>query len=162
MEILNQFGVQPVLLLAQVVNFLILLFILKRFLYKPILQALEKRKELIVKTLKNAEESEKIYAEAKEKSDRIITNASEQSRKILDESNKVAAQIVDGATKKVAEILQAAQKEASKLVDIERVKLNQALKEHIGELVVVTYEKVNGKKLTEKQRKDIVEMKNLS
>jgi len=162
MEILNQFGVQPVLLFAQVVNFLILLFILKRFLYKPILQALEKRKELIVKTLKNAEESEKIYAEAKEKSDRIITNASEQSRKILDESNKVAAQIVDGATKKVAEILQAAQKEASKLVDIERVKLNQALKEHIGELVVVTYEKVNGKKLTEKQRKDIVEMKNLS
>ena len=47
MDFLNDFGVKPVLLAAQAVNFFILLFILKRFLYKPILGMLEKRKMIL-------------------------------------------------------------------------------------------------------------------
>jgi len=43
MDILNQFGIKPVLLAAQVVNFLALLFILKKFLYQPILKVLKTR-----------------------------------------------------------------------------------------------------------------------
>ena len=53
-KILSDFGVQPILLLAQIVNFLILLILLKKFLYKPILQVLEKRKETIDEATKQA------------------------------------------------------------------------------------------------------------
>ncbi|MBU2632677.1 F0F1 ATP synthase subunit B, partial [Patescibacteria group bacterium] len=47
MEIVKQFGLDPVLLVAQIVNFLILLFILKKLLYKPVLELLKKREDTI-------------------------------------------------------------------------------------------------------------------
>ena len=47
MEIIKQFGINPILLAAQVVNFIVLLFIFKKLLYKPILKVLDERKKKI-------------------------------------------------------------------------------------------------------------------
>ena len=63
MDILENFGVEPVLLLAQIVNFAILLFILKRFLYKPILKVLEERKNKIETSMKQSEQIQKEFEE---------------------------------------------------------------------------------------------------
>jgi F-type H+-transporting ATPase subunit b len=49
MEILNQFGLDWKLFIAQIVNFLVIAYIFKRFLYKPILDALHKRNDAIKK-----------------------------------------------------------------------------------------------------------------
>ena len=45
------------LLAAQIVNFLIVLFILRKFLYKPILDALKKRKDKISDGIRESEEA---------------------------------------------------------------------------------------------------------
>lgn len=156
-KILAQFGVQPVLLAAQIVNFFILLFILKKFLYKPILKTLEARKQRIAQSLKQAEEIEIKMQKANEEADKILGKGLEQSKKILDETNKAGAQMLEDYNRKGAEILQRAVKEASKLKEVEREKLMQEVKENLGSLVVVAFEKVTGKALTEKQRKDIIE-----
>ena len=55
MELLSNLGINGKLLLAQIVNFFILLYILKRFAYKPILKVLDDRKEKIEKGLRDAE-----------------------------------------------------------------------------------------------------------
>ena len=55
MEIIRNFGIQPVLLLAQIVNFLIILYLLQKFFYKPIVKLLEQRKKRIEESLKNAD-----------------------------------------------------------------------------------------------------------
>ncbi len=88
MEILNQFGINPILLLAQVVNFLVLLFILKKFLYKPILKVLEERKKKIEESLKNAEEIEKRLLETEEEKDKVLLKASSEAQKLLDDTKK--------------------------------------------------------------------------
>ena len=41
-DLLKQFGIEPTLLIAQIINFSILLFVLTKFLYKPILKAIDK------------------------------------------------------------------------------------------------------------------------
>lgn len=156
-KILSEFGVQPILLAAQVVNFLILLFILKKFLYGPILNILQKRKELIVKTLKNAEESEKILQETNTKANKIIERTLEESRRILDESNKAGAQILEDTNKAVEGILQNAQKEALSLMNIERVKLKQEIREHLGDLAILAFEKITGKTINKSQQKELIE-----
>ncbi len=59
-DILNSLGIDWKLLLAQAVNFAILFFILRQFVYKPILGVLKKRKEDIEKGIaftKTAEEN---------------------------------------------------------------------------------------------------------
>ena len=55
MQIFESFGIQPTLLLAQIVNFLIILFLLQKFFYKPIFKMFEDRKKRIEESLKSAD-----------------------------------------------------------------------------------------------------------
>ena len=85
-EILHNFGVDWKLLLAQVFNFFVLFFILRKFVYKPILTILRKRQHEIEKGIeftKTAEDNlknagtikEQTIKEAKEKALFIVTEA---------------------------------------------------------------------------------------
>ncbi len=164
MDILNQFGVQPILLAAQVVNFLILLFILKKFLYKPILKVLDERKNKIATSLKNAEEIERKLLETEEKADKILKKTLDEAQIILNNSNKSAAQIIEDGQKSALEIVNKANEEAKKVIQIERVQLQQEIKEHTADLVALVFEKIIGKKVNLQDQKEFIEkeIKNLS
>ena len=114
MDILKNFGLNPILFGAQIVNFLIIFFILKKFLYKPILEILKKRQATIGESLKQAEETrlklEKVVVEEKN----ILKNAQLQSKKIIEdaraESMEIATQMNAEAAKQ-SEIILAGAKE---------------------------------------------------
>jgi F-type H+-transporting ATPase subunit b len=57
-EFLDQFGIDWKLLLSQLVNFSLILIILRAFVYKPLLRVLKERKEKIEEGLAKAEESD--------------------------------------------------------------------------------------------------------
>jgi len=88
MEILQLFGVDWKLMLAQIVNFAIVAFILWRFAIKPLMFSMEKRNKEIEQGLKDAEESTKKLVE----SDREI-------RKNLQASQAKATEIIMQAKK---------------------------------------------------------------
>ncbi len=103
MEALKNFGVNWPFFIAQLVNFAILFFLLKRFLYKPILDMLEKRRVEIEEGLANAkkmaEDAKKFDAEqtalfqkAKKESQAIVENAVQAGEKIRDGIMKDAAE----------------------------------------------------------------------
>ncbi len=52
--------------IAQIINFLILVWLLKRFLYKPILQAIDAREKLVAEKLSSAEENMQLAEHEKE------------------------------------------------------------------------------------------------
>ena len=164
MEILNHFGVNPILLLAQVVNFLILLFILKKFLYKPILKVLEERKSRIEGSLKNAEEIERRLAETEEQSEKILARALAEGQKILDQTNQAAAQIMEDANKAAEQIVLKATADGKKIVELQQEILMRQVRENVGSLVTLVVEKVTGKSITLKDQKELIEkeVKNLS
>ena len=164
MEILNQFGINPILLAAQAVNFLILLFILKKFLYKPILKVLEERKKKIEDSLKNAEEIEKKLQLTEEEKEKILAKTSQEAQKLLD------------GVKKEIELMKEegkaeAQQEASRIIQkgqeqlkAEMEKMKQELMDHLGVFVAAGMEKVTGKVLNTQDQKELIdqEIKNLS
>lgn len=149
MEILKNFGFDPILLVAQIVNFLIILFLLKKFLYKPVLDMLKKRKDDIEKGVKDAEEGRLTLEKALEEEKKILRKAQGQSKKIIDDAGNQAiaiAQDIEQNSKKQAEkILQDAKtqivqetKEAEKRLaqDISKLSiefLSTSLKEIFGE-----------------------------
>ena len=53
--ILEQLGINGTLLLSQIVNFFIVMFILRMLLYKPVLGMMDKRKERIAQSMKDVE-----------------------------------------------------------------------------------------------------------
>ncbi|MBA2249657.1 MAG: F0F1 ATP synthase subunit B, partial [Chitinophagaceae bacterium] len=104
--------------IAQVINFLILVWLLKRFLYKPILKAVDEREKKITSQLKDAK-AEK--AEAKKEQDEFAKKNDDfdQQKKAL--MDKAVADTNDEKNK----LLEAARKEANDL----QVKLEKAAKD---------------------------------
>ena len=86
MDILKTFGVDPVLVGAQIINFLIIFYLLKKFLYKPVLGMLKKREDKIQEGIKQAEEAritmEKTLAEEK----KILNKAQTEAKNILEDA----------------------------------------------------------------------------
>lgn len=103
MEILNQFGFDVKLFAAQIVNFLVIAYLFKRFLYKPILNTLDKRNESIKKGLKDAEEAAKALEKAEAKSDELITKANKEAEKMISEAKSQAVEARDEMIQKTRE-----------------------------------------------------------
>ncbi len=90
MEILSEFGFDLRLFIAQILNFLVLAFLFKKFLYKPLLGAVKKREEEIKRGLANAEKAEKALMSAEEKKDEVLNAAAKEAEKIINDSRKSA------------------------------------------------------------------------
>ena len=97
MDILEKFGVDPILLVAQIVNFLIIFFILKKFLYKSVLDLLKKRQNKIKEGLEQAEEArirlDKVVIEEKN----ILSNAHLQGKKLIEDAKKESLEMMQKA-----------------------------------------------------------------
>ena len=164
MEILKQFGIDPLLLAAQVVNFLILLFILKKFLYKPILKILEERKVRIETSLKNAEEIEKRLILTEEEKEKILAKASIEAQKMLDETKKeievLREEMMQNAKDQADDVVKKGQEFAKNEVE----KMKQELMVNMADIIGKGMEKVTGKLLNKKEQRSIIEkeVKNLS
>lgn len=164
MEIFNQFGINAWLLAAQAVNFLLLLVILKKFLYKPFLKTLFERREKIAKSLKDAEIIEKQLAKTEEQKEKALGDAADEAKKLIQEASKSASLIVDQAHVKASQDLESILKKGEERIVMEREKMQQELREELSDIVVAALEKVTGKVLTDQDQKGIVErtIKNLS
>lgn len=153
MEILDQFGIQPILLLAQIVNFLIILFILKRFFYKPIVKMLDDRKAKITESLKNADLIEEKLTKTEEKTSQILNTARSNAQEIITEAKTEAQRIYDEATKES----KAAGEQIIAQTRLEITKEKESMKAEIEKetmtLLTGVVQKVLGKTLksTEKQ-----------
>src|SRR3990172_435545 len=98
MEILNSFGIQPVLLLAQIVNFLIIIALLRKFFYAPITKALEDRKKKIEESLKNSDEIEARLQKTNEDTAKIVAEAQNNAQILITEAKNEAEKITEKAT----------------------------------------------------------------
>lgn len=156
MNFLNDFGVQPILLAAQIVNFLILLYLLKRFLYKPILKVLEERKKTIAQSLKNADEIEKRLNEITDEEEKRLLRSSQEGAKIIKEAQDSAVQIIDEAKLKAEELAQDIVNKAQGQLQVEKQQLQQEVMERLGEFIVLGLQKVTGKVLTKKDQQDLI------
>lgn len=109
MEILGNFGFKPELFIAQIVNFLILAYVFKRFLYKPILKVLREREEKIKQSLEDAEKATEALARAEEERDEIIKKATKEAEKIINQTR-------EGAEKIKEDILSDAKSESDRII----------------------------------------------
>ena len=82
-ELLAVFGVNWKLLLAQGINFALLLAILTYFLYKPILRIIDERREKVAEGVRTAEMAMQRLAEAQKKSDGIVGDASREAESLV-------------------------------------------------------------------------------
>ena len=155
MEIVRNFGIQPVLLLAQIVNFLIILYLLTRFFYKPIVKLLEQRKRRIEESLKNADLIEEKLQKTQEKSAQILEEAQKNSQSLIADAKRESEKIISQATlearKQLEEIVGASQVQ----IEAQRKQMQKQLEKETLNLVVEVVKKVLSRTLKPKERQDL-------
>lgn len=95
-------------LVWEIINFLILLVAMKRFLYKPILRIIDQRREMIQKDLSEASDSKKKAAELKQGYEAKIQAA-------RNEAHEIIAQAEKRGNERREEIIAEAQAEATRI-----------------------------------------------
>ena len=89
-ELITQFGIDWKLLLAQVINFFILLFVLKRYAYTPIINMLSERKKRIEAGIVASDEAKQRLAQAREERKAILLKAEEEAVGLVSQAEKTA------------------------------------------------------------------------
>lgn len=157
MEVFKQFGVQPILLAAQIVNFIVLLYLLKKLFYKPLLKVLEERKEKIAQSLKNAQEIEKRLLEIEDERDKKLKKAAVEAREILKDAGKQAADLIEEAQSRAEAQIKLSLKKNQEAMDRERDRLHQEIRNELAQMVVIGLEKVAAKIITKEDQHKIIE-----
>ena len=154
MEILANLGVDGRILLAQIVNFFILLWVLNRFVYRPLLAFLEKRTATIEQGLEDAKQARQQLDTASEEVKKIHAEAQQEAKALIVQAETVAKQqrelaVIETKTK-IDQMLALGEKQLTE----ERTKMLAEVKGELAQLVVVATEKVLQKNIdgTENER----------
>lgn len=141
-EIVKEFGIQWPLLVASIVNFVILLFLMKKFLYKPVLKILDERKEMIEKSVKTAEQIEKDKEKTEERIKVSLRLANDEAMKVIARSHASAEKAKDAIIKeaeiKAGEIVEQAKEEIKR----ERERASAELKAESANLISEALKKI--------------------
>jgi F-type H+-transporting ATPase subunit b len=84
-------------LIAQIVNFIILLWVLAKFAYKPLLKAMDDRRNKIVKDMDSAEHARKDAEALKQEYAEQLKNARKEANEIIAKANAEAQKLHDEA-----------------------------------------------------------------
>ncbi len=141
MQIFKDFGINPILLSAQIVNFLIILFVLKRFAYKPVLDVLKKRQKELEQGLLDSEKAKTTLLEAEEKEKQILQKAQLRADKIITDTKSRSAELRNSAE-------DSTKKEIERMLEQSRAQINEEtrmaeekLTKNIGQIAVGLLEK---------------------
>ncbi|MDP2720915.1 MAG: F0F1 ATP synthase subunit B [bacterium] len=157
MEILKTFGVEPILLLAQIVNFVILIFILQRFLYKPILRVLEERKNKIATSLKQAEEIQKRFEESTTKQEEILDQARKEATTFIQTAKEEAKLLSDQLQNETKKSIDETVKRTQQSLELDNQKMILEARNQIVEMVAIATEKVVGKALKDSDKERLIQ-----
>ncbi|MEK7528836.1 MAG: F0F1 ATP synthase subunit B [Patescibacteria group bacterium] len=137
MEALTTLGIDFKVLAAQVVNFGILLFVLTKLLYHPILKAMDERRQRIAESLVKAEEIDRNAAAAEQELTAKRSQAKGEAAKIIDEAKatgeKDREQIVLSAETEAERLKNSAREQ----MEIERQGLYDETKKRVGRLALL-------------------------
>lgn len=131
-------------LVITVINILVLYFILRKFLYNPVMGIIEKRKEMVYSQLEHAKKTEQDAMALKAQYEESLNDAHAQSVQILEKSRTRAqeeyAQIVKEADVQAGKIIDNAQK----TVELNREKAVRGMEKEVAGLAMAAVSKMLG------------------
>jgi F-type H+-transporting ATPase subunit b len=155
-ELVKTFHIEIGSVIAQLVNFAIVMAVLYIFAYKPILKTLNERTKKIEKGLKNAEEATNKMKEMEEKEKEILSEARKEAQKIINLAENNAEKSKEEISKKAKEEADRILSDAQKRIEDEKNKMLQEVKSEVAGLVISVTEKIIGEKIDQKKDNDLI------
>ena len=155
-ELIKTFHIDWTLILAQLVNFAIVLFVLKKYAYGPMLKLMNERTEKIEKGIKDAENAGKKLTEIVEKEKAVLVEAKKAAQEIVAKAEEMAVknkeEIVAQAKAQAEKILS----DSAKKIELEKNQMMAEVKGQIAELVVAATGKIIDEKMDSEKDKEMI------
>lgn len=140
-------GIDVTLLIEQTIAFLILVFLLAKFVYPALIKAVDGRREQIEAGIKEARQAEESLAKAEAKVSDMLAEARKEADDILARTQREAASVVSDAEDKAKTRAEQIVADARQQLELDVTKAREALKKDTIELVALATERVVGEKL---------------
>ena len=144
-ELIKQFGVDWRLLLAQALNFAVLIFVLAKFVYRPVLAMLKKRRDDIEKGIRFTKAAEESMARMDIERRKKIAEAEADAFKIVSAAENAAKQRKEEIAAEAAKKSEAVVAEARRVIAEEKAKMKDEAYAGAEDLIRAGIARVLGK-----------------
>jgi F-type H+-transporting ATPase subunit b len=156
-QIARTFGVDWPHLIAQMISFSIVCFLLYRFAYGPVLRMLANRRRLIAESLANADKVKAELARTETQRQEVMVQANAQATQFIEEARAAADVLLKKETKKAIAAAEEIIVKAHQAAAQDHARMLAELKQEVGRLVVQTTSAVTGKILTTEDQRRLAE-----
>lgn len=147
-QISTDFGLNWPFFIAQVVNFFLVVFVLKKFAFGPIQEMLVQRRARIAEGEEKLKRIEKQLAESEKTTQEAIAKANEQAQRLIGEARDSATALSEAKAQEAVAQAQQIIAKAESAARSEREQIATELRKEFGRLVTATTAQVTGKVLT--------------
>jgi len=157
LEILGKIGFDWQVAIANLVNFLIIFFILKRYAFKPIAKIIKERQDKVNEGLDSAKLAETNLMQVEQEKEKIVMQARQDANEVVasakDQADALFVSKTADATKEHDRLVEEGKKKAQKEFD----RMEQEVRAQAAGLIVSSVEKILNEDLDEKQDKKLQE-----
>ncbi len=154
---LGTLGINLKIFLAQLLNFAVVLFVLWKWAYKPIVKLLEERQEKIERSVKQADDIEKRVRELASEQKEVIATAKSEAAKILDEARTTADDRKKGLLVKAKEEVKAVVAQGKAQLEAQKEQMIRDAREEIAAIAVEAARKILEDGVDEKKATKLAE-----
>ena len=144
-------------LIAEIIAFLLMLGVLARWVYPPIVRAAEARQNQIKQQLEQAEKARQDAEARLNAAQEEITKARVQAGQIIEQANRAAERIQQEAQEKAREEARRIVEAASRDIDAERQRAIQAIRLQMADLVTEAVRRIVGESLDGERHRKLIE-----
>ncbi|MCH7811463.1 MAG: F0F1 ATP synthase subunit B [Chloroflexi bacterium] len=154
---MDELGFNLPVLVAQLVNFFILLVLLRIFLYRPILNVLDRRAQRIREGLEAADKSKEQASQAEQEVAKQLEEARQQNQASIAQAQETASRIQEEARAQARREADALLERARGEIQLERDQAIAELRQEFADLTVSAAEKVIGQSLDRRAHERLIE-----
>ena len=144
---MSELGLNIPVLVAQLVNFFLLLVVLRIFLYRPILELLDRRAQRIREGLEAADQSKEHAAQAEQEVAQQLDESRRQGQTLIAQAQEAANRIQEEARNQARREAEGLLERARNEIQLERDQAIAELRKEFADLTVSAAEKVIGQSL---------------
>jgi F-type H+-transporting ATPase subunit b len=154
---LGAFNINLKSFLFQLATFVIVLLVLRRWVFPKLTATIESRRKTLEDSLVKAKQTEETLSRAEQKASKIVQAAREQADSALSDATAQAKEIVSKAEDTAEAQAKKLLDEAKERLEHEHLKLQEELKGELTDLVITTTEKVLNQKVNQNEDRRLVE-----
>jgi len=147
----------PGLFVWTILTFLLLVFVLAKFAWEPLLKMLQDREDMVRSSLEDAEKAKSELERLNEESEAIMAKARSEAQSILADGKAAAEKVKDDIIAKSKEQANKIREDAGNQIQVEKDKAISEIKKEVVNLTLSVAEKLIQKNLSDADNKSLIE-----